>query len=172
MTTGPAASHRRSQDRAAPPPGPGPPVGVPAARAPIPVGGAFNDVEKRRLVDLLHGGEPRRANWARMLLLAEQGYNDREVARAVGVHRVTVWRLRKRVAERGLEAALARPHCKKLDEDRREYLLTLARSEPPNGTIRWTLQLLADALVERGLVESISRVAVWQALRNGFTRRD
>lgn len=105
-------------------------------------------------------------------MLAERGYNDREVARAVGVHRITVWRLRKRVVERGLEAALARPHRKKLDEDRREYLLALSRSEPPKGRARWTLQLLADTLVERGIVESISHVAVWQALKNDAPRRD
>ena len=132
---------------------------------------AFSDAQRERLADLACGNS-RRAKRARMLLLAERGHNDREVARAIGVHRVTVWRLRKRVAERGIEAAIARPHRKKLDEDQREYLHALARSEPPKERARWTMKLLAATLVERGIVESISHVAVWRALKDGTRYRD
>ena len=43
--------------------------------------------------------------------------------------------------------------------------MTLACSEPPQGHARWTLQLLADKLVELNLVESISDVAVYKRLK-------
>ena len=127
--------------------------------------------QRERLRELAHGGckDAVTAGRARMLLLAEAGCNDREVARIVGVDRITVWRLRKRVAERGLEAAL-RNHAvhmpRKLDADHKALLIDLARSEPPQGRQRWTLRLLAERLVELGVVESISEVTVWKALKS------
>ena len=170
MPTGPAR-HCRAPDRPSPPVGSEPPATAAAPIATTRNGVALTDAQRKRLVDLACG-DSRRAERARMLLLAERGHNDREVARAIGVHRVTVWRLRKRVAERGIEAALARPYRKKLDEDQREYLHALARSAPPNGRARWTMKLLTATLVERGIVESISHVAVWQALKDGTPHRD
>ena len=127
--------------------------------------------QRERLRELAHGGcqDAVAARRARMLLLAEEGYNDREVARVVGVDRITVWRLRKRFAEGGLEAALInyREHMpKKLNADQKTYLMTLARSEPPQGREWWTLGLLAERLAEVGMVEKISHVAVWKVLRS------
>ena len=128
--------------------------------------------QRERLRELAHGGcqDAVTARRARMLLLAEEGYNDREVARVVGVDRITVWRLRKRFAERGLKATLVnyREHLpKKLNADQKTYLMTLACSEPPQGREWWTLQLLAERLAEVGMVEKISHLAVWKALRGG-----
>ena len=74
----------------------------------------------------------------------------------------TVQRTRKRSVESGLEGALTeRPRIggrlrKKLDEKGAAVLETLARSKPPEGRKRWTMQLLADRLVERQVVDSIS----------------
>ena len=128
--------------------------------------------QRERLRELAQGGceDAVTARRARMLLLAEEGHNDREVAKVVGVDRITVWRLRKRVAERGLEAALInhRKHSPtKLNASQKIYLMTLACSEPPQGREWWTLQLLAERLVELGMVEKISHVTVWKALRSG-----
>jgi hypothetical protein len=36
----------------------------------------------------------------------------------------------------------------------------LVCSQAPEGHVRWTLRLLADQMIERGYVESISHVAV------------
>ena len=54
---------------------------------------------------------------------------------------------------------------KKLDEKGEAILETLARSKPPEGRKRWTLQLLADRLVILNVVDSISRETVRIALK-------
>ena len=55
----------------------------------------------------------------------------------------------------------------KTNADQKTYLITLARSEPPQGREWWTLRLLAERPTEVGMVEKISHVAVWKALRDG-----
>jgi hypothetical protein len=50
-------------------------------------------------------------------------------------------------------------------------LLELACSDPPRGRCHWTLQLLADELVVLGLVDTISTVTVWQALKKMTSSR-
>ena len=49
---------------------------------------------------------------------------------------------------------------RKLDEKAESVLETLAHSKPPDGRKRWTLQLLADRLVELKVVDSISHETV------------
>ena len=55
----------------------------------------------------------------------------------------------------------------KTNADQKTYLITLARSEPPQGREWWTLRLLAERPAEVGMAEKISHVAVWKALRDG-----
>lgn len=86
---------------------------------------------------------------------------DREIARALQVGTATVERVRRRCVEEGVEAALGRRQQvkrrpKKLDGSGEAHLIALACSAPPEGRVNWTLQLLADGLVEREVVESIS----------------
>ena len=63
-------------------------------------------------------------------------------------------RLRQRFVEEGLEAALTerpRPGARpKLDGSGEAHLVALACTTPPDGRERWTMQLLADRLVELG----------------------
>jgi hypothetical protein len=54
---------------------------------------------------------------------------------------------------------------RRLDGTQEIILLHLARSAPPAGHGYWTYQRLADALVERGVVESISPETVRRTLR-------
>ena len=56
---------------------------------------------------------------------------------------------------------------KKLDGRGEAILETLARGEPPEGRKCWTLQLLADRLVELKVVEGISHETVRQVLKKG-----
>ena len=69
----------------------------------------LNEQEKERLEDLSTKGKSgaRKIRRARILLLAEEGYLDEEIARALGAALTTVERIRKRFAEEGLEAALS-----------------------------------------------------------------
>ena len=68
-------------------------------------------------------------------------------------------RLRRRCVEEGLARALGRKEQlnrrpRKLDGEGEARLMALACSQPPEGRAGWTLQMLADRLVEREIVES------------------
>ena len=77
------------------------------------------------------------------------------------------------MVEEDLEAALSeRPRIggalrRKLDGKGEAHLVALACSEPPEGRGRWTMQLLADRLVEVGVVEEVSDETVRRTLKSG-----
>ena len=95
---------------------------------------------------------------------------DEEIARSLQIGNATVERVRRRCVEEGVEAALGRKEQlrrrqKKLDGLGEAHLIALACGEPPEGQAGWTLQLLADRLVECEIVESISTETVRQTLK-------
>ncbi len=96
---------------------------------------------------------------------------DEEIARSLQIGNATVERVRRRCVEtEGVEAALGRKEQlrrrqKKLDGLGEAHLIALACGEPPEGRAGWTLQLLADRLVECEIVESISTETVRQTLK-------
>ena len=101
---------------------------------------------------------------------AHGGWKDEPVMEACGVSRRTVERVRQRLVEQGLEAALnrapkSRHRARKLDGEGEAHLVATVCSEPPSGHRRWTMQLLADRLVELDQVESISAECVRQTLK-------
>ena len=112
---------------------------------------------------------------ARVLLLSDEAQEggamkDEDIARSLQVGRATVERVRRRCVEEGLERALGRKEQlnrrrKRLDGQREAHLIALACGEPPEGRASWTLQLLANGLVEREIVESISSETVRQTLK-------
>jgi hypothetical protein len=53
----------------------------------------------------------------------------------------------------------------KLDGDAQAQLTRLACSAPPAGHARWTLRLLAGALVELEVVEAVSHESVRRAMK-------
>ena len=127
--------------------------------------------ERTYLLEFIKSGKQsaRKLNRARILLLADEGKADREIAEALHTGTATVQRTRQRFVEGNLEGALnERPRLggqKKLDEKGEAILETLAQSKPPAGRKRWTLQLLADRLVQLKLVDSISYETVRQELK-------
>ena len=127
--------------------------------------------ERTTLLELIRSGEhsARKLNRARILLLADEGRTDGEIAEALHTSTSTVHRTRQRFVEGNLDRALnedPRPGAqKKLDERGTAVLETLARSDPPEGRKKWTLQLLADRLVQLKVVDSISYEAVRQELK-------
>ena len=94
---------------------------------------------------------------ARILLLSDENQadgamRDEEIARALRVGTATVERVRRGCVEEGVEAALGRREQlnrrrKKLDGQGEAHLTHLACSEPPEGRVSWTMQMLADGLV-------------------------
>jgi transposase len=127
--------------------------------------------ERAGLLALLNKGAApaRRLTRARILLLADEGGTDRAIAAALHVHPATVERTRRRGVEGGPEAALSdkpRPGGRpKLDGKQAAHLVALACSAPPEGRARWTMQLLADRLVELALVDAISDETVRRTLK-------
>lgn len=126
--------------------------------------------ERDQLLKLISKGKPsaRQTNRARILLQADEGMKDTDIAHTLHTHRTTVERIRKRFVEGGLEKALhedPRPGKQaKLDEKAEAHLMALACSDAPGGEDHWSLRLLADKLVELGYVESISHETIRQYL--------
>ncbi len=127
--------------------------------------------ERAALLALLKKGKvaARRLARAHVLLLADEGRADEAIAAALHVNRSTVERTRRRFVQEGLEAALSeqpRPGAAPvLDEHGQATLLALACSTPPEGRTAWSLQLLADELVERRVVGAISDETVRRVLK-------
>ena len=127
--------------------------------------------EREALTQLVRAGTrgARSLTRARVLLKADEGLSDPEVAAAVDVGVATVHRIRQRCVEEGLEAALRdRPRpgaAPKFDTKRHAHVVALACSTPPEGHTRWTLRLLADRVVELGLAEACSYETIRRALK-------
>lgn len=107
---------------------------------------------------------------ARILLQADEGWSDSRIAEFAGVGLSTVFRVRRRFVEEGLEAAIFRKNAgnrlyRKLDGEAEAQLIAVACSEAPAGRSRWTLRLLADRLVTLEVVDSISPECVRTTLK-------
>jgi hypothetical protein len=111
---------------------------------------------------------------ANVLLKVDAGgadWSDEQAGEAFGCAPRTVFSIRQRFVEQGLEAAVTRKARERpsreplLDGDKQARLVQIACSEPPPGRARWTLQLLGERLVELKIVESISPPTVMRALK-------
>lgn len=136
----------------------------------------LTSAERTELLDFIKSGKQagRKLNRARILLLADEGKTDKEIAEALHTGTATVQRTRQRFVAGNLEEALnerRRPGGqKKLDQKGEAVLESLAHSQPPNGRKRWTLELLADRLVQLKQVNTISYETVRQELKkNGLS---
>lgn len=119
---------------------------------------------------------------ARILLKADQAdggpaWDDARIAEALDVGERTISRVRRRFVDRGFEACLTRKPQEKpsrertLDGAAEARLVAVACSAAPDGRAEWTMQLLADKLVELGVVESVSDETVRRALKKTRSSR-
>jgi transposase len=104
------------------------------------------------------------------------GWTDEHIAEALGINRNTVWRVRTQFASEGLDATVHKKKAKgrqyrKLDGAQEARLIALTCSDPPEGQARWTMNLLADKLVELEVVESIDPSTVWRTLKKTTSSR-
>jgi len=103
------------------------------------------------------------------LLLLADGWAPMEVPAVVGCGEATVRRVRQRYQSGGLDAVLTdgvapgreRVFSKK-DEER---IVAMVCSKPPKGRARWTIRLVAEEAVRRGLVPEIGKETVRLILR-------
>jgi transposase len=98
------------------------------------------------------------------------GWADSQIAEAFEVGLSTVHRLRQRLVEEGLDAALVRepsPQARPLksDGEKEARLIAIACAPAPEGRARRTMQLLADRLVELKVVDRICDETVRRALK-------
>ena len=138
---------------------------------------SLSDDERQQVRQPIHGGTARArlVNRAHILLHADAGKGDKEIAAALHTSESTVWRIRKRFTEEGVHGALhevARPGgTRKLTGEQEAYVVALACSTPPEGRREWTMQLLADTVVALGMVEEISDETIRRALKRGASSR-
>jgi hypothetical protein len=119
---------------------------------------------------------------ARILLKADAApggpdWPDDRIAEALDVSTATIGRVRQRFIEQGLEAALVRKkqnrpsRLPKLDGRAEAHLIALACSPPPEGRNEWTMQLLADRLVQLNVVDSVSDETIRRVLKKTKSSR-
>src|SRR6185312_9941377 len=126
--------------------------------------------ERAQLAAMVLGGKGafRRLKRAQILLAADHGATDEEIARNVAVGTSTVYRTKQRFVEEGLQRALSefpRPGAdRKLGVVDESLLVAVACSKPPEGRARWTLQLLADEMVRLTVHESVSADTIGRRL--------
>jgi transposase len=144
----------------------------------------LTDEERAELEGLLAGGKSSalKQAHARILLKADQAdggpaWADERIAEAVEVSTDTVERVRQRFVEDSLDAALCRKKPAKpsrqrtLDGRAEARLIALACSPPPDGRKRWTMQLLADELIELEVVDAVSDETVRRTLQKTRSSR-
>ena len=136
----------------------------------------LTDEEREQLIALTKRGKgpAYKIKHANILLNVDvdgPDFSDNEVAKALCCSPKTVYNVRQRFVELGTNAALNRKkqerpsRQRKLDGEQEAQLIAIACSDPPPGRTKWTLQLLADQLVELNVVDSISDQTVRRTLK-------
>ena len=139
----------------------------------------LSDEERAELSELAARGRIAAGVRQRVLILLKAdvegpAWTDTEIADVVQVSLSTVHRVRQRCVDEGVEAAVFRKpspqrQYRKLDGAQEAKLVALACSDPPAGRVSWTMQLLADRLVELEIIDSIGREAVRTTLKKTYS---
>lgn len=131
----------------------------------------LSETERSELESFVGSGSKlvRKVKRAQILLAADEGYLDKDIAGLLSTSTSTIYRVKQRLVEGGIERALnddSRPGgSRKLSGKDEALLVAIACSEPPSGRAHWTLELLADAFVRRSEHASLSRETVRRRLK-------
>src|SRR3982074_614947 len=135
----------------------------------------LSQAERFELTAMLSKGKraARKLKRAQILLAADAGHSDEEIARTVAVGGSTVYRIKRRFVGGNLGRAMGedwRPGAeRKLTGKEEALLVATVCASPPEGRARWTLELLADAMVKLTGHESLSGETVRRRLaENGL----
>lgn len=139
----------------------------------------LSEQERLRLQKVVRSGKDkaRKITRCRILLLADEinGKTDEEISEALNVCLTTIFNIRRRYYQEGLDRATgegARSGQPPKFKGRPAAKITaIACSTPPDGQARWTLRLLADRVVELKIVESISHQSVSNILKKTSLNR-
>ena len=138
----------------------------------------LSEAERKILTRIVKRGKGSayRIKHAHILLNADAGQggaekSDEKIAKLFHCHSQTVFNVRKKYCQQGLQAVIERklrempPITRKLDGAKEARLITIACSQPPEGYAGWTLDLLADKMVELKIVDSISGKTIGRVLK-------
>ena len=114
----------------------------------------LSEADQTTLHQLLSKGKDsvRKLNRARALQFSHQGQHPEQISALLGISVGTVYNLRKRYREDGLERAIgekARPgQPRKVTAEVEAEITAIACSEAPDGSVRWTANLINDRLIK------------------------
>ncbi len=136
----------------------------------------LTETERSQLKELVSSGEAsaRQIQRAYILLKSDSSagspkWKCQAICEAYDVSPLTVYNVRKKYIEGGLERAILRKKPdrvseRRLDGEGEAHLIALARGEPPDGYERWSLRLLKDRIIRLEIVENISHETILQTL--------
>lgn len=133
----------------------------------------LSEQDRLRLQKIVRSGKDkaRKITRSRILLLADEtnGKTDEEISDALNVCLATIFNIRRRYCQEGLERAIGEGtrsgQPPKFKGRAAAKITAIACSKPPEGHARWSLRLLADRIVELKIVESISHQSVSNILK-------
>jgi hypothetical protein len=134
----------------------------------------LNEQEREQLEAFVKQGKKsaRAITRARILLFSDEQKTDEEIAMLLHVSHPTIYRLRKKYYTRTsphiLELLKEKPRSGqpvKIDTRVESHISLIACSNPPEGSVRWTLQMIADQLVTLNVIPSICKESVRKALK-------
>jgi hypothetical protein len=132
--------------------------------------------EREELSDVVKRlkGSSEKVRRAQILLKADvrgPNWTDAKIAETLSCRVQTIENLRKRLVTEGFRTALdgksreTPPRQKRLDGKQEARVIAMRLGKPPKGYANWSLRLLAEHVVELGLVESISHETIRQTLK-------
>lgn len=129
--------------------------------------------ERQRLKAIVQSGKnkARKITRCRILLLADEteGKTDKEISDALNVCLATLFNVRRRYCQEGLENAISEKarsgQPQKFSGKLMAKITAIACSKPPEGRARWSLRLLTDHIIELDIAPSISHQSVSNILK-------
>ena len=119
-------------------------------------------------------GTSQKVRRAQVLLKADAdgaNWTDKKISEAFSCRTKTVENIRQRLVTDGFEIALngkkreSPPRQKRLDGEQEAKVIALRLGEPPKGFANWSLRLLAEQVVELGIVDSVSHETLRKTLK-------
>ena len=129
---------------------------------------ALDDEQRDLLNRIIEEGKEsdRTVMRARILLLSDITVNEKlsvqQVAEMLGTTHTTVQTVRAEYGKGGVEAAVFRKkradniETRRINSKVREQILAVAAEDPPEGHKRWSLRVLREEVIARGIIDRIS----------------
>lgn len=132
--------------------------------------------EREELVGIVKRfkGSAQKVRRAQILLKADvnvSNWTDSRIAESFGCRRQTVENLRRRLVTEGFATTVhgkprsSPPRAKVLNGKQEARVIAMRLGKPPRGYANWSLRLLAERVIELGIVNSISHETVRQTLK-------